>query len=114
MQSDNLIDENSWDKSNENAFYQEKMENITGDGIYNIFKNLSADFCKSEYHTDKTNLFLVQSLKKNEKIISNNGKKNINKRKKTLKNALNLRVFLGQEMIKIKSLHLLFFSKQSI
>ncbi|MBQ9491406.1 MAG: hypothetical protein IJU86_01325 [Firmicutes bacterium] len=57
MQSDNLIDENSWDKSNENAFYQEKMENITGDGIYNIFKNLSADFCKSEYHTDKTNLF---------------------------------------------------------
>ena len=57
MQSDNLIDENSWDKPDENNFYQEKMKNITNDGIYNIFKNLSSDFCNSRYHTDKTNLF---------------------------------------------------------
>ena len=35
------------------AFYQEKMKNITDDGIHELFKNLSADFCDSRYHADK-------------------------------------------------------------
>ena len=39
------------------AFYQDKMKNITDDGIHGLFKNLSADFCESKYHKDKNKLF---------------------------------------------------------
>lgn len=53
------LDENSLDKPNENAFYQEKMKNITDDGIHELFKNLSADFCESKYHADKNKFVLL-------------------------------------------------------
>lgn len=53
INTNNPLDENSLDKPNENAFYQEKMKNITDDGIHELFKNLSADFCDSKYHADE-------------------------------------------------------------
>ena len=53
INTNNPLDENSLDKPNENAFYQEKMKNITDDGIHELFKNLSVDFCESKYHTNK-------------------------------------------------------------
>ena len=55
---DNPVIGDSLNKPNENAFYQEKMKNITDDGIHELFKNLSADFCESKYHADK-NKFLT-------------------------------------------------------
>ncbi len=51
INTNNPVNEDDLAKSNKNAFYQEKMKNITGDGIGELLKNLSSDFCKSKYHT---------------------------------------------------------------
>lgn len=56
MKESNLINTNNPVNEGDLAFYQDKMKSIIDGGIYELFKNLSADFCNSKYHTDQTNL----------------------------------------------------------